>query len=175
MPRNTACLTRGRRELETMAEIRRHFRPPSSAKVNSSSSADSSLRKNKLTVDKLNDLAQDPQRIPAFASLKIRSKSAKCFKEESLDIKKESKKQAWAPKSKQNLASSSSKLQRYGRVDTVTPYQFGTSGKKTSQSGQVKDFGRVCMIAYGYWCPCLKLSEWLDWGMGGFGGAGRGP
>lgn len=91
--------------------------------------------------------------MPSFARLKMRSKSAKCFNEESSDIKKESKKQAWAPKSKQNLASSSSKFQRHGRVDTVADFNFsgGRDGGGGNTSDNIKpiklraakDFGRV--------------------------------
>ena len=127
-----------------MAEVRRHIRPPSTSKK------DSSSRKNKFTIDKLNDLAQDPQKISSFARLKMRSKSAKFFEEESSDFKKEAKKQAWAPKSKQNLSSSSSKFQRHGRVEAVTEYKF--SGKasegipnsaKVTKPRSIKEFGRV--------------------------------
>lgn len=133
-----------------MAEVRRHVRPPSTtARAVNSSSRDSPLKKTKFTKDRLNDLARDPQRMTSFARLKVRSKSAKCFEEESLDIKKESKKQAWAPKSKQNLSSSSSKFQRYGRVETVADFKFHSGGTEMPQSKPhpAKEFGRVATLA----------------------------
>lgn len=97
------------------------------------------LKRSRITTDRLNDLAQDPQRIPTFAlSLKVRSKSAKCFEEESKDSRKESKKQAWAPKPKQNLFSSSSEFQRHGSVeDSMFGSKGGTGHRKE------KEFGRV--------------------------------
>lgn len=129
-----------------MAEVRRHIRPSSTSKVKDVSSR-------KVTIDRLNDLAQDPQKISSFARLKMRSKSAKCFEEESSDIKKEAKKQAWAPKSKRNLSSSSSKFQRHGRVDTVAEYKFGGKGSggimtstKLTKPRMAKDFGRVRIL-----------------------------
>lgn len=83
-----------------------------------------------------NDWGQDPQRISSFASIStVRSKSAKCFDEEFLDSKKESKKVAWAPKSKHNLSSSSTKFPRHGRIESFA--ELNREGK------QVKDFGRV--------------------------------
>lgn len=98
------------------------------------------LKRSRITTDRLNDLAQDPQRIPTFASsLKVRSKSAKCFEEESKDSRKESKKQAWAPKPKQNLSSSSSKFQRHGRVeDSIFGSKGGTGHRKEKEFGRVR-------------------------------------
>lgn len=133
-----------------MAEVRRHFRPSSTSKAK-----DSSSRKSKVTIDKLNDMAQDPQKISSYAKLKMRSKSAKFFEEESSDFKKEAKKQAWAPQSKQNLSSSSSKFQRHGRVESVTEYKFGgkagskevLNSAKLAKPPSIKEFGRVSEVA----------------------------
>jgi hypothetical protein len=90
-------------------------------------------------IDRLNDFTQDPQKMSSFARLKMRSKSAKWFEEESLDIKKEARKEAWAPKSKQNLSSSSLKFPRHGKVDVVAEY----SHTKPTKPRAIKDFGRV--------------------------------
>lgn len=123
------------------SEFRRQFRPQSTSKAR-----DGKTKRNRLTTDTLNDLAQDPQRIPSFASSSIaRSKSAKFFDEEFIDSKKESKKQAWAPKPKQNLSSSSTKFQRYGRIESIA--ELGGEGMMKGKLRGPKDFGRVCS-----WC-----------------------
>lgn len=122
------------------AEFRRHFRPQSTSK-----SSNSNARRNRITIDTLNDLAQDPQRIPTFAtSLKIRSKSAKFFSEEFVDSKKESKKQAWAPKPKQNLSSSSFQFQRHGRIDNLAELGDEERFLESKHRGKT-EFGRVAI------------------------------
>ena len=56
--------------------------------------------RNLLAVNHLDDSARDPQRVPIFASShKLRSKSAKLYKNEAKDSKRESIKRAWAPDS----------------------------------------------------------------------------
>lgn len=113
------------------ADFNKQSRPKSTSKARED-------KRNRVTVDTLNDLAKDPCRIPEFASsLILRSKSAKFFDEELVDSSKESKKQAWAPKPKHNLASSSTKFQRHGRTDTAT--QKMMEGKLHAP----KEFGRV--------------------------------
>lgn len=129
------------------ANMSRRFRPSTSsaaAKSNVTQARETSTptSRDAYTVDKLNDLARDPKRISCFAKLIARSKSAKRFEEESLDIKKESKKQAWAPKSRRNLSSASTKFQRHGKTDAVVDFSFH-DGKKASERRPTKDFGRV--------------------------------
>ncbi len=113
---------------------------PSNAEIRLRPQSSEERKRNKVTVDKLNDLAQNPERIPAFASaLKLQSKSAKLFDEESSNIKKESKKQAWAPRSKQNLASSSTpQFQREGKVETLDRREGGLSQHRPKVFGRVK-------------------------------------
>ena len=110
-------------------------------RIKSSEERESSAKRNKITVDKLNDLALDPERIPAFASaLKLKSKSAKLFDEETSNIKKESKRQAWAPRPKQNLASSSTQFQRHGKIEASDRPGVVLSQRRH----EAKTFGRVC-------------------------------
>ena len=107
-------------------------RPPSTSKMKAKGTYPRS------NVDRLSELAQGSQKISSFAMLKMRSKSAKLFEEESLDTKKEAKREAWAPKSKQNLSSSSSKFQRHGKVEAIAECGMGSTKPR-----RIKEFGRV--------------------------------
>ena len=103
------------------------------------------VKRSRVTTDRLNDLARDPQRISTFASsLKVRSKSAKCFEEESMESRKESKKQAWAPKPKQNLFSSSSKFQQH-EDPLLLGRRGGTGHRKEKEFGRVQYY--VCLLS----------------------------
>ena len=102
-------------------------------------SAKSDSLQRKITTGQLQDLALDPQRMSSFASSSnLRSKSAKLYKEESQDLKKETKKQAWAPKPKQILTTSSTNFQ-----EQMEPsLQRGN----ISRHHEEKAFGRVVII-----------------------------
>ncbi len=118
-----------------MAEYRRRVRSLGGTRA-------ASAKKNKVTLDQLNDIAQDSQRLPTFASSpRLSSKSAKFFESESHDAKKESTKQAWAPKTKHKLFSSSSRFQGSKTPQLELGLETTTKPHKDHKDN---NFGRVC-------------------------------
>ena len=90
--------------------------------------------KRKVVANRLKDLANDPQRIPNFASShKLRSKSAKLFKEEINDSRRCSMKHPWTPKPLHSLTATSS--QQMGRMELLT--------KPRERKRDMQAFGRV--------------------------------